>query len=103
MPVDLLRCESGFPEGSRFLDGHFPGNPIVPGAIILGRLAAWLLATGRGLARVERMKFLRPLRPGTPFEIRLLPGGPAARVEFRDADGLFASARIVLRPSPVDD
>lgn len=101
-PVETFRNATGFPAGSRCLDGHFPGNPIVPGAVILAYLAAQLDATGRALARVERMKFQRTLLPGVPFEVRLSPGasgGPAAgRAEFRDAEGVFATARVILRP-----
>ena len=105
-PVETLRSASGFSPDSRCLDGHFPGNPIVPGAVILAWLAARLAATGRALARVERMKFQRVLRPDVPFEVRLSSGGPrgaaggatTGRAEFHDAAGVFATARVVLRP-----
>jgi hypothetical protein len=101
-PVEIIRSAAGFPAGSRCLDGHFPGNPIVPGAVILAYLAARLGATGRALARVERMKFQRPLLPDVAFEARLAPAtaaGPAAfRAEFRDDAGVFATARVALRP-----
>jgi hypothetical protein len=96
-PVETFRSASGFPADSRCLDGHFPGKPIVPGAMILAFLAARLDATGRSLARVERIKFRRPLLPGVPFEVRLTPGTGGERVEFRDRDGAFASARVRLR------
>jgi 3-hydroxymyristoyl/3-hydroxydecanoyl-(acyl carrier protein) dehydratase len=49
--------------------GHFPGDPIVPGAYIAGLLAevsARALDDGAGrptLAEVERCTFLAPLRP----------------------------------------
>ena len=95
--VETFRNASGFPPESRCLDGHFPGNPIVPGAVILAYLAARLAATGRALERVERMKFQRILLPGVPFEVRLSPGATAHRAEFLDAKGVFATARVVLR------
>ena len=97
-PVETFRNPSGFPAESRCLDGHFPGNPIVPGAVILAYLAARLDATGRALHRVERMKFQRTLLPGVPFEVRLTPGATAERAEFHDDRGVFATARVVLRP-----
>ncbi len=96
-PVETFRCATGFPSDSRCLDGHFPGNPIVPGAVILAYLAARLDDTGRVLARVERIKFQRTLLPGVPFEVRLTPGATGDRAEFRDDRGAFATARIVLR------
>lgn len=88
--------DRGFPASSRFLDGHFPGNPIVPGAVILGYLAARLAESGLSILRVNRMKFLRPLLPDTPMEVLLHQRGDAMRVDFRDADGVFATARLVL-------
>lgn len=49
--------------------GHFPGDPIVPGAYVAGLLAEVsarvlaLDATPAVLAEVERCTFLAPLRP----------------------------------------
>lgn len=86
----------GFPADSGFLDGHFPGNPIVPGAVLLGFLADRLAAAGVVIEGVQRMKFMRPLDPGTPFEVTVSPKGAGARAEFRDATGVFASATLTL-------
>ena len=94
MTEELFSADTGIPADSRFLDGHFPGNPIVPGAMILGWLADRLAPSGRAIARVDRVKFARPLGPGTPFHVVLKSGSKA---EFRDADGMFAMARLVLR------
>ena len=95
----------GFPEDSRFLDGHFPGNPIVPGAVILGYLAARLATVDLAIAKVTRMKFIRLLRPDVPMEITVVSKGrgvqaeawPEFRAEFRDGEGVVASASLVLR------
>jgi len=72
--------EDGVIESSRlyvgdesFFEGHFPGEPIVPGVILVESMAqscrAWLNSTvgkkARGfIASIERAKFLRPVRPG---------------------------------------
>lgn len=87
----------GFPADSPFLDGHFPGNPIVPGAAMLGFLADRLSGAGLAINRVRRMKFLRPLPPGRAIEVRLVERNGEASVEFRDADGAVASGTLVLR------
>jgi 3-hydroxymyristoyl/3-hydroxydecanoyl-(acyl carrier protein) dehydratase len=96
--VEVFRNEMGFSAESRFLDGHFPGEPIVPGAISLSFLAACLAGTGRTLARIERMKFSRILRAEVPFELRLTRSGGRVRAEWCDDRGVFATARLVLRP-----
>jgi 3-hydroxymyristoyl/3-hydroxydecanoyl-(acyl carrier protein) dehydratase len=60
------------------LPGHFPGNPVVPGAVILSEVAA----AGRdhlGAVRVTgfaAVKFLSPLRPEQVAEIRFTDKGP---------------------------
>ena len=47
--------------------GHFPGDPIIPGAVLLNEV---LLAIGSELGRklqpcqIRASKFVRPVRPG---------------------------------------
>ena len=88
----------GFPADSPFLEGHFPGNPVVPGAMMLGYLADCLSGVGLAIDRVRRMKFRRPLPPGRAIEVKLVERDGEASVEFRDADGVVASGTLVLRP-----
>ena len=47
--------------------GHFPGNPIIPGALLLDQV---LRVIGLDTADVPVAKFLAPVRPGEPIEIR---------------------------------
>ncbi|HJT97011.1 MAG TPA: hydroxymyristoyl-ACP dehydratase [Rhodanobacteraceae bacterium] len=68
------------------LPGHFPGNPIVPGVVLLDRIAALIERDGRRLARLGAVKFLAPLRPGEEAAIRIVRDG--ARVRFHiERDG----------------
>ena len=49
------------------LDGHFPGRPLVPGAVLLAETVASLAAlveSGTALAGLEGVKFRRPVAPG---------------------------------------
>jgi 3-hydroxymyristoyl/3-hydroxydecanoyl-(acyl carrier protein) dehydratase len=52
--------------------GHFPGNPIIPGAVLLGEtLQAIEASVGARLAplRIVSAKFLHPARPGNRLQI----------------------------------
>ena len=50
------------------LAGHFPGEPIVPGVVLLDHV---LRAAGKGKARFPVVKFHAPLGPGEEFEIEI--------------------------------
>jgi 3-hydroxyacyl-[acyl-carrier-protein] dehydratase len=72
----LLRLPADHPS----FEGHFPGNPIVPGAVLLDEILH-AIARARGQSAtawlVKSAKFLRPVRPGDELEMELTaaPGG----------------------------
>ena len=41
--------------------GHFPGNPIIPGAVLLDEI---FTVIGERIAVIKTVKFLQPVRPG---------------------------------------
>ena len=51
--------------------GHFPGDPIVPGVVLLDE-AMFALARATGIVhnRIASAKFLRPVRPGEALILR---------------------------------
>ena len=76
--VEALRISAAHPS----LPGHFPGNPVVPGVVLLDRVAAAIERAGGGhLARIAAVKFLAPLRPDEDAELRVV--GDGSRVRFR--------------------
>lgn len=83
------------------LAGHFPGNPIVPGALILDEvLRALEECRGRiRLKRVVSLKFTAPLRPGEIFSVTLNETDDA-RIDFEcSSEGrTLASGRLVVEP-----
>lgn len=53
--------------------GHFPGNPIIPGAVLLDEVLQAVEASASGClisCEVRSAKFLRPVRPGDRVLIR---------------------------------
>jgi 3-hydroxymyristoyl/3-hydroxydecanoyl-(acyl carrier protein) dehydratase len=52
-------------------DGHFPGNPIIPGAALLAEILDVITADGLSTAcEIRQAKFLQPVRPGDLLVIR---------------------------------
>jgi 3-hydroxymyristoyl/3-hydroxydecanoyl-(acyl carrier protein) dehydratase len=80
------------------LAGHFPGNPIVPGALLLVRVlrAAGTMPDGRVNA-IQTARFHTVLRPGEAFDIEL-ERGAGATVKFRvlRAETLIAAGALGL-------
>lgn len=78
--------------------GHFPGNPIVPGVLLLGRVLRAVGATmGARVNAVSTARFHAVLRPGETFDIELEPAGETT-VKFRvlRAEILIASGALGL-------
>ena len=65
--------EKVFPLDHPASQGHFPGNPIIPGAVLLGETAHAIAAGldfAPALCQVRSAKFLHPVRPGDRVLIR---------------------------------
>jgi 3-hydroxymyristoyl/3-hydroxydecanoyl-(acyl carrier protein) dehydratase len=51
------------------LPGHFPGNPVVPAVLLVRFVAQTVESLGRTLSALDRMKFVRPVRPGEAVDV----------------------------------
>ncbi|MCD6035166.1 MAG: beta-hydroxyacyl-ACP dehydratase [Rickettsiales bacterium] len=63
------KSEYAFPKDHPAFSGHFPGNPIVPGVLLLAKLEDSLAQHGHTLTRIISAKFLSVLKPEQPFQI----------------------------------
>ena len=82
-------------------EGHFPGNPILPGVVILAEaLAAIARVTGVPVEQwqVSSTKFLEPVTPGTPLTLSHegLAGG-GVRFDVRSPSGVVATGALAPR------
>jgi 3-hydroxyacyl-[acyl-carrier-protein] dehydratase len=82
-------------------DGHFPGEPVLPGVVLLAEALASIEAD-TGLAAsgwtLESGKFHGPVTPGAKLEIRHDAHGEGGRrFEVREAGRLVASGLLARR------
>ena len=84
------------------LPGHFPGQPIVPGVVVLDQVLAVIEAQHGALGplRIPQVKFLQPLLPQQSARVELLPladsadASPRWRFRVLREDTLIASGEI---------
>ena len=63
----MATAERVFPVDHPAALGHFPGNPIIPGAVLLSETAQAIAAgldSAPALYQVRSAKFVHPVRPG---------------------------------------
>jgi 3-hydroxymyristoyl/3-hydroxydecanoyl-(acyl carrier protein) dehydratase len=68
----LATLEVGFAADHAAARGHFPDNPIIPGALLLSEtLRAIETSLGKNLCpyQIRSAKFIRPVRPGERVSI----------------------------------
>lgn len=91
MNTDRLETRFSVPAAHPSLPGHFPGQPLVPGVLMLEQVALALRAwRGQRMARVAEVKFVAPLLPQQVAELQLSDANGRVRFEIRGEAGLLA-------------
>lgn len=86
----------GVPADASCFEGHFPMDPIVPGAYLLALAQARLENAGWQIASARRVKFQAPLRPGEAFELHAVPSASGATLRWLRSDTKIAEASVML-------
>lgn len=72
------------------LPGHFPGQPIVPGVVLLDHvIRALTQRDGRSFVRIQAVKFLAPLLPGEQAWLETSIEGGRARFSVGSDTGII--------------
>jgi len=75
--------------------GHFPSNPVIPGALLLDEVIRTLPGGATG---IRAAKFFHPVRPGDSLHVNWILGPPGtAKFECRMANTLVASGTVETR------
>jgi 3-hydroxymyristoyl/3-hydroxydecanoyl-(acyl carrier protein) dehydratase len=91
--------ETGFRIGADHpaLPGHFPGQPVVPGVVLLDMVAAaiarWKGATITGMPQV---KFVQALLPDENAELRVEDGNGGVRFHVSRAGAVIATGLVEI-------
>jgi 3-hydroxyacyl-[acyl-carrier-protein] dehydratase len=107
----LAECSKTFSGTEAFFRGHFPGNAIVPGVLLVEGMAQTAgIAIGRPgkhflLTAIRSMKFLRPVRPLEAIHFKAEKTGDVGglvqcTVEARVGEDLVAQGHVVLAEAP---
>ncbi|HSB23582.1 MAG TPA: hypothetical protein VLE94_10780 [Burkholderiaceae bacterium] len=83
--------------GWRAFDGHFPGAPVLPGAMLLAIVLREIERHGllAGVAlQVQQVKFLAPVGPGRTLRIRLDVHDGGVAFSAHDGDTLVARGQV---------
>jgi 3-hydroxymyristoyl/3-hydroxydecanoyl-(acyl carrier protein) dehydratase len=95
-----LELDLGVPAGLACFDGHFPGQPILPGVLQVdwsARYARERLGVRGEFSAAENLKFHAAVMPGMRLTLSLAADGPRVDFELFGEKQKYASGRLVFR------
>lgn len=101
---DQVVLDLALPADHPAFDGHFPGQPVLPGVVQTDwavRLGADLLGTGLAAATDFQVKFRRVIQPGPGLQLtlRLDRVRHSLSFDYRSQGEIASSGRIKLEVS----
>ena len=87
------------PADLEYFDGHFPGAPVLPGAVQLDwcvRLGRERLSLPGEFRALEQVKFLSPIGPEARVTLRLVLQGQRLRFGFFAGETKYSSGTLVF-------
>ncbi|HTH98803.1 MAG TPA: hypothetical protein VL574_15415 [Stellaceae bacterium] len=95
---DWVHVDHHFPIDHPAGPGHFPGNPIIPGALLLDHALRLSFGPDTGVPQIQVVKFLQPVRPGDHVRFRWRTDSGGLSIECRMIEGnhLLLSASLKL-------
>lgn len=85
------------------LPGHFPGNPVVPGVLVLDHVIRLLAASGVPLSRLRKLKqakFIEPLRPDQAATVTAEVGDTSLSFSVTRGDRTIAKGSFEVGNEP---
>jgi len=94
--------EHSIPATHPSLPGHFPGNPVVPGVVLLEEIltAAMAWQPESRIRGLQAVKFLQPVTPDSRFSIALELLGPGKITFICSAGQQLLSTGTILLHAP---
>jgi len=86
------------------LNGHFPGDPIVPGVLLLGEVITRLAAVTIFISGIRKIHFMRPIRPKDRIVVNCRRDASGQlRFECRVGDVIVVRGSFVVKNDVSDD
>ena len=101
--TEIFEGYATIPADHPALPGHFPGNPIVPGVVLLELVEALLAGHGYHVRECPQVKFLFPVAPLMPMTLRVeVTRRSSARFAISIADKSAVAGRFACESFAAD-